>query len=138
MATSSYQHCLHRLVYITGLHKTAAHLASRAVDTVQQAFRPATMASYHRKFRLFLAYCCFIQVQVHQLTPLILLSFLEFLTYNGMSHYGIANHLSAVKTSLTMYGASLFPFLDPRIKYFQKSLSLNKQFQWKNQKNYRY
>ena len=92
------------------------------------------MASYRRKFRLFLAYCCFIQVQVHQLTPLILLSFLEFLKYNGMSHSGIANHLSAVKTSLTMYGVSVFPFLNPRIKHFQRSLSLNKQFTGKIRK----
>ena len=104
------------------------HLASRAVDRVQQAFRPATMASYRRKFRLFLAYCCFIQVQLHQLTPLVLLSFLEFLFHNGVSNSGIANNLSAVKSSLSMYGVSVFAFLDPRIKYFQKSLTLNRQF----------
>ena len=113
---------------------TAEHLASRAVERVQQAFRPATMASYRRKFRLFLTYCCFIQVQVHQFTPLVLLSFMEFLIHNGMSNSGIANHLSAVKTSLTMYGVSVLPFLDPRIKYFQKSLTLNRQFTGKIKK----
>ena len=94
----------------------------------------ATMASYYRKFRLFLAYCRFIQVQVHQLTPLVLLSFMEFLMNNGSSKYAIANHLSAVKTSLTMYGASVFPFLDPRIKYIKKSLAVNKKFTGKIEK----
>ena len=113
---------------MTGLCKTAEFLASRAVERVQQAFRPATMASYRRKFRLFLAFCSFIQVQLSQLTPVVLLSFLEFLTHNGMSSLAIANHLSAVKTSLSMYGISVLPFLDPRIKYFQKSLTLNRQF----------
>ena len=51
-----------------------------------------------------------------------------------MSTSGIANHLSAVKTNLTMYGISVLPFLDPRIKYFQKSLSLSKQFKGKARK----
>ena len=86
------------------------------------------MASYGRKFRLFLAYCCFIQVQVHQVTPLVLLSFMEFLIHNGSSHSAVANYLSAIKTSLAMHGLSVFSFLDPRIKYFQKSLILNKKF----------
>ena len=92
------------------------------------------MASYCRKFRLFLAYCAFIQVQVCNLTPVVLLSFLEFLVHNGTSTSGVANHISAVKTTLTTYGISVLPFLDPRIKYFQKSLSLSKQFTGKIRK----
>ena len=119
---------------MTGLHKTAEFLASRAVERVQQAFRPATMASYRRKFRLFLAYCCFIHVQLSHLSPVILLSFLEFLIHNGMSTSAISNHLSAVKTSLSMYGISVLSFSDPRIKYFQKSLTLNRQFSAKIKK----
>ena len=86
------------------------------------------MASYNRKFRLFLAYCCFIQIQLHQLSPVILLSFLEFLTENGVSNSAIANHISAVKTSLNVYGISTLAFYDSRIKLFQRSLALNKKF----------
>ena len=113
---------------MTGLHHTALHLASRAAVRVQQAFRPATVASYRRKFRIFLAYCCFIQVQLCQLTPVVLLSFLEFLTENGISHSAIANYISAVKASLSMYNVSTLPFYDQRIAYFQKSLVLHKPF----------
>ena len=113
---------------MTGIHQTVLLLASRAAGRVQQAFRPATVASYRRKFRIFLAYCCFIQTQLSQLTPVILLSFLEFLTENGISHSAIANYISAVKASLSMYGISTLPFYDHRIKYFQKSLVLNKPF----------
>ena len=101
---------------------------TRASGRVQQAFRPATVASYRRKVRIFLAYCCFIQIQLCQLTPVVLLSFLEFLTENGISHSAIANYISAVKASLSMYGISTLPFYDERIKYFQKSLALHKPF----------
>ena len=113
---------------MTGIHQTMLHLASRAAGRVQQAFRPATVASYGRKFRLFLAYCCFIQIQLHQLTPVILFSFLKFLLENGISNSAIANYITAVKASLSMYDISALPFYDQRIKYFQKSLTLNKPF----------
>ena len=96
---------------MTGLHQTTLHLASRAAGRVQQAFRPPTVAFYRRKFRLFLAYCCFIQIQLHQLTPVILLSFQEFLFENGISNSAVANYISAVKTSLYMYGFRASPFM---------------------------
>ena len=102
----------------------AVHLAYRAAHRVRQAFTQATLASYTRKFRLFVA---FIQIQLHQLTPVILLSFLEFLTENGVSNSAIANHISAVKTSLTMHGVSTLAFHDQTIKLFQKSLALKKK-----------
>ena len=102
----------YRFVYITGLHQTAFHLASRAAGRVQHTFRPATKASYHRKVRLFLVYCCFVQVQVYQLTIIILLSFLEFLMEKGISNSAMANHISPVKASLAMYGVSTIPFYE--------------------------
>ena len=113
---------------MTGIHQTARQLTYRAAGRVQQAFRPATVASYRRKFRLLLASCCFIQILLHQLTPVKLLSFLIFISENGTSHSAIANYISAVKASLSMYGICTLPFYDQRIKYFQKSLGLNKLF----------
>ena len=107
---------------MTGLHQTALHLASRNSASIQ------TSHSGHRNFRLFLAYCCFFQIQLHQLTPVILLSLLEFLIENGISNSAIANYISAVKASLYMYCISTLPFYDQRIKYFQKCLALNKPF----------
>ena len=40
----------------------------------------------------------------------------------------MANHLSAVKTKLTLLGLSMQPFEDPRMKYFQKSIILHTPF----------
>ena len=56
------------------------------------------------------------------------MSFLEFLVENNLSHSAIANYLSAVKANLALYGLPLYSFQDPRITYFQKSLSLHKTF----------
>ena len=113
---------------MTGLNQTATHLASRATTRLHQAFRPATMASYSRKFRLFVAFCSFINVHLHNLTPLILLAFLEFLVVNQTSPSNIANYMSAVKTTLAMHGVSTIAFHDQRIMLFQKSLRMTRQF----------
>ena len=56
------------------------------------------------------------------------MSFLEFLAENNLSHSPIANYLSAVKANLALYGLPLYSFQDPRIMYFQKSLSVHKTF----------
>ena len=116
------------MVYIIGVPHTARHLASKAAERAHQAFRPATQASYIRKFRLFVAYCCFIGTQLQHLTPVIVMSFLEFLVENNLSHSVVCNYVSAVKVHLALYGLPLHSFQDPRISYFQRSLSLHKIF----------
>ena len=40
----------------------------------------------------------------------------------------MANHLSAIKTTLSLYGLSTQYFADPRIKFFQKVMVLHKPF----------
>ena len=60
--------------------------------------------------------------------PLIGISFLEFLVENNLSHSAISNEVSAVKTNLALYGLSSYSFQDPRIAYFERSLSLHKTF----------
>ena len=42
----------------------------------------------------------------------------------------MANHLSAIKTTFSLYGLSTLPFADPRIKCFQKALVLHKPFKF--------
>ena len=74
-----------------------------------------------------MAYCCFIKVPLHHLTPVILLSFLEFLAESDTSTSNIANYISAVKTTLAKYGVSTIAFYDQKIRLFQKSLRMTKQ-----------
>ena len=67
-------------------------------------------------------------MQLRDITPVVSLSFLEFLTENAVSHTSIANYISAIKAILSLYGLSTAAFLDPRIAYFQWSLTLNKPY----------
>ena len=91
-------------------------------------FRRATQAPYTRKVHLFVAYCCFIGVHLPHITHLIAISFLEFLIENNISHLAIANYISAIMANLAPYGLPTYSFQDPRIAYFQRSLSLHKPF----------
>ena len=68
------------------------------------------------------------KMQLPDITPVVALSFLEFLIENSVSHTSIANYISAIKANLSLYGLSTVAFLDPRIAYFQRSLKLNKPY----------
>ena len=115
-------------LYNTGVPHTARQLASKSAARAHQAFRPATQASYIRKFCLFVAYYCFIGIHLQNVTPLIAISFLEFLVENNLSHSAISNYVSAVKANLALHDLSLYFFQDPRIAYVQRSLSLHQTF----------
>ena len=109
-------------------------MASRASQRLHLGFRPSTKSAYNSKFRLFLSFCVFLNIQLHHISPLILLSFLEFLTENNTSHSNIANHISAIKACCTIYNLPLSPFQDPRIKYYLKAMALHKAFKVKLKK----
>ena len=76
-------------------------------------------------FRVFLAFSIFANFNLHSLSTSNILCFLEFLASNKVSPSGIANYISAVKTKLSMYGIPVSSLNDPRIRYFNKSLSRN-------------
>ena len=92
------------------------------------AFRPGTQRSYGSMFRLFIAFTVFMQVSLMELCPRILLAYLQFLTTNGSSAPTLANHMSAIKANLAIHGLPTQIFHDPRIKYFQKSITLHRPF----------
>ena len=92
------------------------------------AFRPGTQRSYESMFRLFIAFTVFMQVSLMDLCPRIVIAYLQFLTTNGSSAPTLGNHLSAIKANLAIYGLPTQIFHDPRIKYFQKSITLHRPF----------
>ena len=79
-------------------------------------------------FRLFLAFTIFMKLSVFHLKPLTVLAYLQFLESNHTSASAMANHLSAIKAKLSLYGISVHMFQDPRVKYFQKAMILHKPF----------
>ena len=63
-----------------------------------------------------------------EISPLIVWTYLQFLEFSGFSASVMSNHLSAIKTTLALYGLPTLPFSDPRIKCFQKAMVLHKPF----------
>ena len=55
-----------------------------------------------------------------------LMSFCEYLVVNNCSVSMIANYLSAIKASFVLYNMSYSLLDHPRIKYFQKSMRINR------------
>ena len=79
-------------------------------------------------FRVFLSFCIFAGADVSCLSPNFFLTFLEFLTFNGLSPSATLNYVSAIKTKFTVLSLDTSPLSDPRIKYFHKSLLLHRHF----------
>ena len=55
-------------------------------------------------------------------SPLAILTFLEFLTFNKTSYSSLLNYLSAVKSTLSSLAADISAFNDPRIKLYNKAI----------------
>ena len=68
------------------------------------------------------------KINVFALSPLSLIAYLQFLETNQISAASMANHLSAIKAKLALFGLLLQSFSDPRIKYFQKAMTLHRPF----------
>ena len=97
-------------------------LALTATRRLKLAFADSTSKSYESKFRNFLSFCAFASIDIYNISPLHILSFLEFLNFNSISHSGLLNYLSAIKSSLAMYGLNPASFSDPRIKMYNKAI----------------
>ena len=69
-----------------------------------------------------MGFCCVAAINLNTLTPLSILTFQEFLTFNNITYSGLLNHLSAVKASLSSYGVDSSAFNDPRIKLYNKAI----------------
>ena len=62
---------------------------------------------------------------VHQVTTLRLLCFLECLQFNGVKQPQMANYLSAIKTKFLILGLDVACFSDFRLKYYQKAVQMH-------------
>ena len=69
-----------------------------------------------------MAFCCFASISLSNLSVDSILAFLEFLTFNRISHTGLLNYVSAVKTSLSNLGLDISSFNDHRIKIYNKAI----------------
>ena len=67
----------------------------------------------------------------YQVTPLVLLAYLEVLARCEMSRSNISNHVTAIRALHIMHGLPIMPSRDDRIPLFLKSHKINRTFQLK-------
>ena len=106
-------------------HAALTPLASKASHRSQHAFRPKTRA-YHSMFRVFVAFCIFSEVLLVDVNVKVILAFLECLVQNKCSFTMVKNYVSAIKASFILYELPYVVFNHPQIKYFIKSLKINR------------
>ena len=102
------------------------HLVQEANSRIKAAFRPETRRCYELLFRLFVGFCVCCAIDVASPTISVIMAYLEYLVKNEVSINMVANHVSALKAQFIIYGLP-FQLLDhPEIKYFIKSLKINR------------
>ena len=103
-----------------------ASLHQEANRRVTQAFRPKTRRCYDLLFRNFVGFCICTKVALHHLNLVIILAYLEFLVKNKVSYHMLANNLSALKANCIMYGLDHSLIDHQKVKYFMKSVKINR------------
>ena len=101
-------------------------LRTKATSRLLSAFRPKTRQSYSRLFRVFISFCICINVSLFQMSIAIVVSFLEYLVSNGTSVHIVSNYVSALKAMAVIYNMQFQIFDQPQVKYFIKSLKINR------------
>ena len=109
-------------------------LAQLATSRLSHAFAESTKKAYSSMFRVFVAFAVFMAWDIHQVTVLQLLGFLECLQYNGVKVSQMSNYLSDIKTKFIILGLDVVCFADARLKYYQKAVQLHSALQVKLKK----
>ena len=77
-------------------------------------------------FRTFIAFCICANLSLSDCTTVHALSYLEYLATNKVSSNMLANHVSAIKAYFTMLDLNYVIWEHPNIRYFQKSIRINR------------
>ena len=107
-------------------NRALTSLSAKASDRLHQAFHPKTYRAYDAMFRTFVAFCIFTKSALSNINVKVILSFLECLVKNSSSSCMVANYVSAIRASFVMYDLSYYMLDHPKIKYFLKSLRINR------------
>ena len=101
-------------------------LSTKASLRLHRAFRPKTYRAYDAMFRTFIAFCIITKCALFQVNVRVILSFMECLVKNSCSPCMVANYVSAIRASFVLYELPHHILDHPRVKYFFKSLRINR------------
>ena len=101
-------------------------LQRKANARARAAFRPKTKQCYVMLFRTFIGFCLCMKLTCNDMLVSTVMAFLEFLVYNKVSTHMIANHVSALRAMAIVYDIPFAALEHPKVKYFMKSLKINR------------
>ena len=101
-------------------------LSTQASSHMADPFRPKTRTAYTMMFRVFIAFCIIMKVSLSYLLVKVSLSFFECLVVNICSVSMICQYASAIKANFIVYDLPFYMCEHPKIKYFIKSLKINR------------
>ena len=101
-------------------------LRTRVASRLSMAFRPKTRLCYQRLFKVFIGFCISVSVGLYDVSVCTVLCFLEYLMHNNVSVGMIVNYVSALKAMAIVYSIPHEVFQHPKIKYFIKSIRMNR------------
>ena len=103
-----------------------SHLSKSAATRIQAAFRPKTQRCYKMLFRTFVAFCVFVKFSLKNVNGKNIISFLEYLAQQNISVHMLANYVAAIKANFIIYNLDKSCLSDSKIKYFLKSVRINR------------
>ena len=108
------------LYFVSESHRMRP-LVNKASTRLSKGFRPKTQAAYTAMFKVFIAFCIHMKLNVN-----IALAFLECLLHNQCSSAMIVNYASALKAKCVVYNLQYGLFDSLKVKYFLKSVKQNR------------
>ena len=90
---------------------------------MRASYRPKTSRSYSTQFSNFLRFCDVVGESYEHVSPVLVLSFIEYLILNGLSHGSIQNYLSGVKQCFKMYNLPVDAFEHEWIRMSLRNVS---------------
>ena len=114
------------MLYFVSDDQKLKRLSTKANARLKGAFRPSTAKAYSVMFRTFVSFCVYMSIAVESVDVNGLLAFLECLKYNKTSVNMLANYLAAIRANFHVLGLNARILEDKRLKYYLKSIKLNR------------
>ena len=105
----------------------SADLLTAAWRKIDTAYRPSTTAAHNTHFRTFLAYLIFMGLPI-KINTYNVLTFIEYLHSNALSHKVISNYVSSLVTMAHKYGIEHSALRDSCVIRLLRSISINTKF----------
>ena len=109
-------------MFIAGATSGFTTLASKMNARIKLAYAQKTWKSYKRMFLTFLAFCCFLKIDVTMVEVVHVNMFMEFLCQNSISVAVIRNYLAGISMYFKWFGLKQDLFGHFKVKMMLQAL----------------